>query len=182
MGLTWKPFTAPNIKDTLTPGLQAFFDKAGIATAITKDLRQSTADFKARQALGLQLLDFVNNGSSQETVIPPIRHGILRGSGSVFVDGVLVGDTKSSYPDGAPNETYQAKKGDVTIGYNTAYAARWHENPFTPGGKIPSKQAKANPGMLVNVGYKYVERHLRADGVTLWRFYAEKFKQYMGMK
>lgn len=175
--MKWTPFTTKITKDTLTPGLKAFFKKAGVTGQLNKD--QSTADFKARQAMGLQLIHFVNNGSSQESVRPPIRTGVLRGSGSVFVDGVLVGDTKGNYKNGTPNESYSAKAGDITIGFNTAYAARWHENPFTPGGKVPSKISAKNPAMLANVGMKYVEQHLKADQKVLWTLYAAIFKKEM---
>ena len=121
--------------DTLTPGIKAYLKKAGVGTFEDK----STADFKARQQVGLQLLQFVLNGSSKVAVVPPIRWGVLRGSGSVFVDGVLVGDSKSSYPDGTPNTAYEGK--GIVIGFNTSYAARMHETTWVPGGANPSKQA-----------------------------------------
>lgn len=174
----WKSFTTAITKDTLTPGLAAFFKKAGVTGRLNHD--QSTADFRARQIVGLQLINFIVNGSSQESVIPPIQFGILRGSGSVFVDGVLIGDTKGNYPNGTPNKSYSSKAGDIVVGFNTAYAARWHERPFTPGGKIPSKQARNNPGITANVGNKYVEKHLKADNQVLWKLYAEIFKKEMG--
>lgn len=174
----WKPATFTITKDTLTPGLRAFFEKAGVTGKPNKDT--ATADFRARQAVGLQLINFVVNGSANETVVPPIKEGVLRGSGSVFVDGVLVGDTKANYPNGKPNRQYRAKAGEVTIGFNTAYAARMHETTWTPGGKNPSKQATRNPGILANVGNKFVERHLKADNITLMQLYAVLFKEYMG--
>jgi len=176
--MNWSPMTTKITKDTLTPGLKEFFKRAGVTGKKNKD--QSTADFKARQAMGLQLLTFVNNGSSQESVRPPIMTGMLRGSGSVFVDGVMVGDTKANYHNGTPNESYDGKAGDITIGFNTAYAARWHENPFTPGGKVPSKISVKNPAMLANVGMKYLEQHLKADHTVLWTLYALIFKKEMG--
>jgi len=173
--MAWRPLTVTS--DTLTPGLKRFFDKAGVGAA-KKD--KTTADFRARQAVALQLLNFVLNGSSNERVVPPIRWGVLRGSGSAFVDGVLVGDTKSNYPDGTPNTAYAAEAGDVTIGFNTAYAARMHETTWVPGGATPSKQAEKNPGMLADVGNKFVEKHLVADKDALLRMYTDVFKREAG--
>lgn len=174
----FKPFTSKNIiKDTLTPGLNAFFRKSGVGE---KGL-SSSADFKARQALGIQLLNWTINGSSNESTVPPIQFGVLRGSGSVFVDGVLVGDTKSNYPNGTPNGEYTASgNGDVTIGFNTAYAARLHETTWVPGGRIPSKQASNNAGLTGDVGNKFVEKHLKADGKALLGLYADIYKKEMG--
>ncbi len=173
MAKDWRPFTMKS--DTLTPGLKAFFKKAGVGGG-----DRTSADFKARQALGLALLNFCLNGSSKESVVPPIRFGILRGSGSVFVDGVLVGDTKSNYPDGTPNTEYRGGPNDVTIGFNTAYAARLHETSWVPGGARPSPQAQNNPGMLGDVGNKWVEKHLRADKETLLGVYNDVLKRELG--
>lgn len=174
--MAWSPHTT-YVTDTLTPGLKAFFEKAGVGVK-----KQGTANFKALAAVGLQLLNFTLNGSSKEKVVPPIRWGVLRGSGSAFVDGVFLGDTKANYPDGTPNQEYtsEAKPGDVVVGFNTAYAARWHERPFVPGGMRPSRQALANPDMLADVGNKFVEKHLRADGEVLCGLYADIFKKEMG--
>jgi len=177
MGLmAWSPLTS-NVTDTLTPGLKKFFKDAGVGVK-AKD----TANFKALAAVGLQLLNFTLNGSSKEKVVPPIRWGVLRGSGSVFADGVFLGDTKANHPNGTPNQEYSdsAKPGDVVVGFNTAYAARWHERQFVPGGVRPSRQAVANPDMLVDVGNKFVEKHLRADGEVLLGLYADIFKKEMG--
>lgn len=172
--MAWKPMT---VKDTLTPGLAGFFKKAGVG----KKNDSGTGDFKARQKLGLALLSFVLNGSSKEGVVPPIQWGVLRGSGSVFVDGVLVGDTKASYPDGTPNREYSDQaSGQVTVGFNTAYAAHLHETTWVPGGRRPSRQSVSNPGMLGDVGNKFVEKHLRADGEVLLRMYADVFRKEMG--
>lgn len=164
------------IKDTLTPGLKAYFKKAGVGASGDR----STADFKARQAVGLQLLNFTVNGSSGETVVPPIRWGVLRGSGSAFVDNVMIGDTKGTYPDGTPNKEYRSHKGGLSVGFNTAYAARMHETKWVPGGKVPSKQSTRNPGILANVGNKFLEKHLKADGKVLLGLYSDIFKKETG--
>lgn len=175
-GYGWRPGTFTIKSDTLTKGTKAFFDKVGV----NKRNDKKTADFRARQKVGLALLNFVLNGSSQEKVVPPIRWGVLRGSGSVFVDDVLVGDTKGNYPDGTPNTSYQTKPHQVTIGFNTAYAARLHETKWVPGGVVPSKQAVKNPGMLTDVGNKFVEKHIVADREVLLKLYAEVMKKELG--
>jgi hypothetical protein len=174
-----KNFTTIIEKDTLTQGLKDFFEKAGIKDTLV--VNKESADFKARQKLGLQLINFINNGSANEPVVPPIMFGILRASGSVFVDNILVGDTKALNADGTPATEYnEAKPGDVTVGFNTAYAHRLHETTWTPGGKNPSKQAQNNPGMLSDVGNKFVEKHLSSDRESLMALYAAEFKKVMG--
>ena len=167
------PFTIKS--DTLTPGLKAFFKQAGVGAKADR----STADFRARQKVGLQLLNFCAQGSSKEPVVPPIETGVLRASASVFVDDVLIGDTKALYPDGTPSASYESKDGGITVGYNTAYAARMHETTWTPGGARPNRQAVKNPSRLANVGNKWVERHLKADGETLLGMYADLFRREM---
>jgi hypothetical protein len=178
----FKPFVMKGIvKDTLSSGLNDFFARSGITGNMNKD--QSTADFKARQAVGLQLLNWCLNGSSNESTVPPIMWGVLRGSGSVFVDGVFIGDSKANYSNGKPNKTYTANKpGDITIGFNTAYAARLHETTWTPGGVHPSKQVQNNPDLVADVGNKWVEKHLKADGDNLVGLYADMWSKFMGTK
>lgn len=178
----FKPFVMKGIvKDTLSPGLNEFFKKSGISGKMNRD--QSTADFKARQTVGIQLLNWSLNGSSNDSTVPPIQYGVLRGSGSVFVDGVFVGDSKANYSNGKPNKAYTANKpGDVTIGFNTEYAARLHETTWTPGGVHPSKQARNNPDMLADVGNKWVEKHLKADGDNLVKLYGVIWSKEMGIK
>lgn len=136
-------------------------------------------DQTAKIKLGLQLLNWVVNGSSNESVVPSIMFGILRGSGTVFVGSKKVGDMKNEYREGTPATSYNGKRGVITIGFNTGYAARLHEIKFKPGGDPPSKQAQRNPGMLGDVGYKYVEKHLKADGKALLKMYAAVIKRLM---
>jgi hypothetical protein len=174
----FKPFTSKNIKDNLTPKLNKYFEQAGIGMGDQKN--KNTANFKALQAVGLQLLNFSLNGSSGESTVPPIKFGVLRGSGSVFVNGILVGDTKSNYSNGTPNNEYSTSTdNDVTVGYNTAYAAKLHETNWVPGGARPSKQATRNPAITGDVGNKWIEKHLKADGKVLLGLYADIFKKNM---
>jgi len=162
--------------NTLIPGIKKYMERAGVGKSDDTEV----AFFKARQAVALQLLNFTVNGSANEKVVPPIRWGILRGSGSAFVDGTLVGDTKSSNPDGTPNREYKCPKNGAAIGFNTAYAARMHESKWVPGGVVPSKQAAANPSMLADVGNKFVEKHLKADREVLLGLFADIFKKETG--
>ena len=99
----------------------------------------------------------------------------------MFVGTTFVGDTKANYPNGKPNTSYtEGNKDDITIGLNTAYAARLHETQWTAGGKRPSSQSIKNPGMLGNVGNKFIEKHLKADGNDLIGFYADMVKKESG--
>ena len=159
-----------DIIDNMTPNLKRKFDKLGIGG------EEGGEDFKARALLGLSLLQFVLTGSSNESGVPPILTGALRGSGSYFVGSKFIGNSKAQYTEGTPSTSYDGKKGDITIGFNTAYAARWHENLFTPGGKHPGKEATANPAKLADVTWKYIEKHLKADGKTLLETYAQLIK------
>jgi len=156
--------------DTLTNGIKKYRKKINMNSA-------GGADEKAKMKVALQILNNVINGSRKESVVPPIQTGTLRGSGSAFIGSRKIGDTKGDYPEGTPAETYGGKKGEVIIGFNTAYAAKLHEKNWTPGGVRPSKQAARNPGMLEDVGNKFVEKHLRADKDDLLKFYAAMIKK-----
>jgi hypothetical protein len=165
-----------SVKDNLTPGLKKYFDKVSMGQN-----KSGSADQLARTRMGLQLLNIVVNGSANESVVPPIMTGVLRGSGSVFTGSVFVGDTKANYPNGTPNASYsEGDPNDITVGLNTAYAARLHETQWTAGGKRPSAQSLRNPGMLGNVGNKFIEKHLKADGKDLVKFYAGQLKKESG--
>jgi hypothetical protein len=119
---------------------------------------------KALAAVGLQLINNVNEGSMRVGARPPILEGTLRSSGSVFVGSSLIHTTNND-GKGRPVISYSDKKNRVTVIYNTAYAARWHENRFTPG-PISSQDG--------NVEYKYLEKHLKGDGDELMALYAAK--------
>lgn len=153
---------------SLNAGVKNFFAKAGIAPD-----KSTGADFKAKAKVGLQLLNWTLNGSSRESVVPPIKDGILRGSGSVFVGSELVGDSKSGYPNGTPNASYTGHKDIITIGFNTSYAEKMHETSWNPG---PVSMQSGD------TGNKFIEKHLRADGKDLLKLYATFFKQEMGEK
>ena len=112
---------------------------------------------------GKKLLQNVDKSIGTE-VSPPILTGALRGSGAVHVEGVFKFSMESEYPAGTPNTGNTTKKlNEVTVSYNTPYASRWHENPFTPG---PVSQT------YPNVGDKYLERHLFGDKDDIFNTYA----------
>lgn len=154
------------VKNTLTDRTKKFFTVTNPGGEI---------DIKAKTIMGLQLLNNIINGSPRNSLVPPIMTGRLRASGSVFVGSEFSGDTSNQpVQEGVatPNKSYSDKKEIVTVGFNTEYAARWHEQDFTPGGKIPSKIAQSNPAALANVGKKYIEKHLQSDGPELTKLYA----------
>ena len=120
-------------------------------------------------ALGLQLLNNVVNGSPNESTVPPIFQGYLRGSGSVFLEKKLLA-TSAKYgytartADVRPNESYAGRKNQVTIGFNAPYATKMHETEWEPG--PVSKQSG-------DVGNKFLEKHLKKDKKELFQLYAD---------
>lgn len=163
------------VTDTLTPGLKRYFRGAGISRG------PATGAHKiAMTKTGIQLLNWVLNGSASSPVVPPIRTGELRGSGSVFVENQLVHTSKGEYPAGKPNQSHDAGKDKIAVGFNTAYAARIHETKWVPGGAVPSPQARENPAITANVGNKFLEKHLIADRHAAMKMYAEILKKESG--
>jgi hypothetical protein len=162
------------VKNTLNKQTEKYFK-------ITKP--GGLADMAAKKAMGLQLLNNITNGSEKLSLVPPIMTGRLRASGSVFVGNKFVGDS-SDKPviegPATPNKSHSDNIDTVTVGFNTPYAARWHEEDFTPGGKTPSKTARNNPNITGDVGNKYIERHLQADRKELMQLYAAIFKKESG--
>jgi len=61
----------------------------------------------------------------------PHKEGTLRGSGSVIVENKLIQTAaKLGYGKGEPITTFNNKQKDAitaTVGFNTPYAAKWHE-------------------------------------------------------
>lgn len=145
-------------KNTLSKGLKRYFNMVGIG-----EKGFNTIHFRAMEKIGIQLINWIINGSAKESIVPPIKEGILRGSGSVFVGSKLVHTTKGEYAQGTPNLSYNDKDNVITVGFNTAYAARMHETNWTPG--FYSRQSG-------DVGNKFIEQHLKADGKDLLKLYA----------
>lgn len=153
---------------TLPQGIAAYRKKLGLNEG-------DGVDFKAKSQCALQLLDWCNNGSANDSVVPPILTGNLRGSASVFVGSVLIQTTRGEYPEGHPLMAYGSSKATaITLVYNCAYAAWLHENPmgtaWHPG---PVSEQSGD------VGDKWVERHLKADGKDLVAMYALIVKEEM---
>ena len=120
----------------------------------------------AGQKVGLQLLNYIVNGSPNEGVTPPILTGTLRGSASVFFENKLV----QQGPNGASSISGN-NKNTITVVFNTPYAARMHEERWNPG--PISKQAG-------NVGNKFVSKHVDGDKVDLMKMYAKLIKKENG--
>ena len=135
------------VEDTLTKGL--------------KDLEKEFPDIKrdALKKAGLQLINWIVNGSPKNSRVPPIKEGQLRASGSVFVGSELVDETGKF-----ANRAHSDKEDITTVGLNTAYAARLHETEWEPG---PVSQQSGD------VGNKFIESHLKSDGKMWLEFVAK---------
>jgi len=158
-----------NTKNTLDKGLRKYFKLAGVSKN-----KSSGADLLAKTKIGLQFINFIINGSPSEGVVPPVFQGILRASGSVHVGSKFVGGN-NLMGQGAglgatslSNRTFNGKSSVVTIGFNTSYAVRMHETDWEPG--PVSKQSG-------DVGNKFVEKHIAADGRTMIKMYSLIFKK-----
>jgi len=146
-------------------------------------------DPKAREkglmALGLKLLNYTVNGSPRESSLPPIRDGRLRGSGSVFVGNKKIGDTLfAGKGKGTPVTSLRENNPNVvTIGFNTPYAAKMHENlipygeQYVPGGKVRAKRTKEN---VAGVRGKFLENHLKNDKKELYGLYVKIYRKAAG--
>lgn len=148
------------VKNTLGDGLIKY------KTKINMDASPG-ADFNAKKKVGMQLIMWIVQGSSKSGVVPPILTGNLRGSGSVFVGSELVFDTRGFVGVGTPCTSTSAKPSEVTVGFNTSYAAMMHENTWNPG------PVSTQSG---DVGNKFVQLHLQADAKACLQMYADSIK------
>jgi hypothetical protein len=155
------------VEDTLTKGVKKFIKKTGSVG------KSGTLLYKSWGAVGLQLLNFIANGSPNNSRVPPIAKGILRGSGSVFIGSELLGVLPKVSGKGTPNRELSEKVGIVTVGYNTAYAARIHEN-LTPAGSFKLGLGSQQSG---DVGGQFLTSHLESDGKLLMRIYGKLLKK-----
>lgn len=123
----------------------------------------------AAAKVGLQLLNWIVNGSPNSNRVPPLLYGSLYGSGSVFVGSRFISTTPGhSESEHKANRSLNEKKTVITVGFNTPYAAKLHEKKFNLG---PVSQK--TPG----VGYKYIEEHIKSDGPDLMKFFADQMKE-----
>ena len=76
---------------------------------------------------------FILNHATLDIPRVPLDEGTLRGSGSIFVDGVLKGVSAKVNGQGEPctslDEAIVTTAVSAVIGWNTPYAAHLHENP-----------------------------------------------------
>jgi hypothetical protein len=166
-----KPFRFEIVTNTLPQRLNKYF-------RMTKP--GGSVDIKAKTKMGLQLLNNIINGSTRESVVPPVLTGLLRGSGSVFVGSKLVHTSAKVKGKGNPNTSHRAPISTVTIGLNASYTAELHEKPFSE-----TKQKGAwSPGPVSrqsgDVGNKFVEKHLKADAKEIVELYASTVKKETG--
>lgn len=137
---------------------------------------------KALIAAGLELINFVVNGSPNEPIRPPIKYGRLRGSGAVFLGNRKVGDTLFAGASGTPASSSGENNPEViTVGFNTPYAARMHEH-MAPATKkdpwfgiifYPHRDAGSSGG-------KFLESHLKADAKEFGKTYSEQYRKFAG--
>lgn len=120
----------------------------------------------AGKKVGLQLLNYIVNGSPNEGVTPPILTGTLRGSASVFFENELVQQGQNGASSISGNN-----KDKITVVFNTPYAARMHEGRWNPG---PISQQAGN------VGNKFIVKHVDGDKVDLMKMYAKLIKKENG--
>jgi hypothetical protein len=135
---------------------------------------------KALAAAGMELINYVVLGKGGDPVRPPIRTGRLRGSGTVFVGNIKIGDTLFA-GSGTPASSITERNPDVvTIGFNTEYAARMHEHmvPGTPDPIIGKTFVpRGDPGKS---GGKFLERHLIADAKNFFDTYSQQYRKFAG--
>lgn len=151
MSLTFKFDTGPMLAQLKT-----------LQTSREADLRFALAQ------VAVQMLTWMNTGSPNEPLKPPIRFGTLRGSGSVFVGKKLIGIAPNEGGDPTPATSFQGPDWTITIVYNTSYAAKMHE---WKGGWGPYTTQDGSAGA------KWIEKHIDADGPLAMAGLAEILKE-----
>jgi hypothetical protein len=147
-----------------------FYIKENISSGIAKfKASNPKVQEEALVKAGLQLLNWIVNGSPKESVVPPVLTGQLRGSGSVFVGNKFISATPDQSGKGEPNTSYNAPNNVITVGFNTSYAAKLHETAWNPG--VGSQRSG-------NVGNKFIRKHLAADKDLLFSFIAKIYRSH----
>ena len=113
-----------------------------------------------------QLINFVVNGSPKNNIVPPIKTGLLRGSGSAFVENKFVGALPPVNGKGEPITAYNGKKNIGTVIFNTAYATKLHETTWTPNIESTTREKGV-------IGNKFLEKHLDTDREFLMKLITE---------
>ena len=135
---------------------------AAVRTARDEDIRFALAQ------VAVQMLTWMNTGSPNEPLKPPIRFGTLRGSGSAFVGDKLIGVAPSEGGEPTPATSLSAPDYTITVVYNTDYAAKMHE---WKGGWGPYTTQDGNAGA------KWIEKHINADGPLAMAGFAEILRE-----
>lgn len=132
---------------------------------------------RSREKIALAMLDFMVSGSPKTSATAPIKHGFLRAAASVFVGNKLIaispnlptgGDNVKNPPK--PNKSYNGKRGQITVGFNTPYATKQHEVKMNPG-KRSADSGNSNPGN------QWVTQHLKLDGQDLMKVAAKMYRK-----
>ena len=102
------------------------------ASAVIKNLNLMKREVRAAAAKGLAEagMQLMNDAVMEEPTVP-LKEGVLRASGSVHLDGNLIGTSEALGRDGTPADEVEeptvAGGMRAVVGYNTPYAARLHE-------------------------------------------------------
>ena len=153
------------VKNTLDQGMQLYVNRINKVKPV------------ALAKMGLQLLNNVINGSPGASVVPPKLTGHLRASGSVFVGNILAGDTANLPGSGSPNRDHSANMNVITIGFDTPYAAKMHENLAPEGKCYQLGEVSIRSG---DVGPFFIRLHIENDGKELMGMYATFIRKEMG--
>jgi hypothetical protein len=123
-----------------------------------KEIVKRTIPVLVEKGMGKAALQLLND-CVMEVPTVPIKEGWLRGSGSVFVQNKLIGESSFGKP-GRANMEYSESIGEHQfvglVGFNTSYAARLHEGidfHFTE----PSSGAKYVESKLMRNKDRYME-------------------------
>lgn len=142
-------------------------------------LKSPEAFNKAFTVGAIAMLDWMTTGSRNSSKTPPIRFGVLRGSGSAFVGSKNVKVNPQDVRKGTkerptPAKSYSAPKDVITWAFNTEYAAEMHEVKKNPG-KFSLQAGDANPGN------KWIEAHIEKDREDLIKTIGLRFKKEIGI-
>jgi len=167
----------------------------------SRGLNLADANIRKAAESGVALAGIrLRRDSVMEVPKVPLDEGTLRGSGSVFVNGVLketapnVGGNPT--PADTCNEGFDADSITALVGYNTPYAERLHEHPEFHFGitrarknmRKLGKRARAQRGpnaleadaAAFGTGAKYLERPLSQNRERYMGIAAAEIERAMG--
>jgi hypothetical protein len=151
-------------------------NKSGLHIEIDFNIKGIKAKSAKAEKLGLekgaiQLLDWTASGSPKTSLKSPIREGILSASGSAFIGNKKVHDTSDQAENGTPNSSHSGAAGEITIGFNTAYATKMHEDSSLSPGPISQRSPDRSPGN------QWLLNHLKQDKGLFMELIAEFYKK-----